>query len=268
MRKSIVGAYHAAFAFQRSGGLEGGAARRAAIRAMSPDERAKWDRDMAAGFDVAHEHRERALKAAKLGRRRIRPPRWRKPEPEKTRRYCQQINMDAVLDPRMSPGAARCLVLIVSECGRYKERLLCNGYLGGLLDRSPRQVQRYVSELTELGYITCRPQIHPETKCTTGRHIKPSAKCFPYWHPDGPGEPNKPLSHWNKGRDTDAPHEISKSKNLFIERKLSTGPNPAEDPRRRDPVRYIPPIPGFVEDEPDIGKLSRQEIESRYGWGA
>jgi hypothetical protein len=242
------------------------AARFAEIRSMPPDQYTEWSRNIQAGEDVKHEHRERAVKAAKLGKRKAKPPRWRKMEPERTRRYCQQINMDAILDPRLSPGTARCLVLIMSECGRYRERLLTNGYLGGLLDRSPRQTQRYVSELTELGYITCRPQIHPKTKFTIGRHIKPTSKCYPFWHPDGPGDIEKPLSHWNTCQDTSAPHELSKPKTVYIDRRLSTGTNPAENPFRRDPIYRTPPIPGFVEAGDESGRLARWEDEIRYGW--
>lgn len=198
---------------------------------------------------VKHEHRVRAKKAVKRQRR----PRQIGPPPERTRRYCQPIAMDAVLDPRLKPGDVKCLVLIMSECGRYRQRLLTNGYLANLLHKSERQVQRYVSWLEKCGYIKTWPQLHPITKCTIGRFIRPLAPCYPYWHPDGLGDIAKPLSHWNAGRDTHVPHELSNNNRVFFERKLSTGPNPAEDPFRHKPV-------------PDSGGLSFQEDEIRYGY--
>lgn len=198
---------------------------------------------------VSHEHRVRAKEALK----RQRKPRQVGPRPERTRRYCQPIAMDAVLDSRLKPGDVQCLVLILSECGRYRQRLLTNGYLANLLHKSARQVQRYVSWLERCGYIKTWPQLHPITKCTIGRYVRPLAPCFPYWHPDGPGDIEKPLSRWNPGHDTPDPHKSSNTKNNYKGRKLSTEPNPAENPFRHSAAL-------------DVGPLSFEEDEKRYGY--
>lgn len=228
-------AYHAAFIGAASA-LARKKALNAEIEAMTPEARAKRLAELTKQEEIRHEWRDRAREAFKMKKRTPKPPRWRRPAPERTRRFCQPVAMTGVLDPRLSPGASRCLVLIVSECGRYTHRLLTNGYLGSLLSKSARQVQRYVSELTELGYIKCWPQVHPVTKCTIGRFIKPLAPCYPYWHPDGPGDTGKPLSHWTRGHDASDPDKPHKPKNYTDVLKRSTGGNPAEDPFRRDPT--------------------------------
>jgi hypothetical protein len=238
-------------------------ARRRAINAeranWTPEQRAQYRAEQERRLLVSHEHRVRAKEAQK----RQRKPRPTLPPPERTRRYCQPIAIDPVLDRRLCPGAARCLVLIMSECGRYRHRLLNNGYLANLLHRSERQVQRYISQLVALGYIKTWPQLDPITKATTGRFIRPLAPCFPYWHPDGPGDIEKPLSRWNHCRDTNVSHELSKTKRVYIERKLSTARNPAEDPMRH---RRQDPQWNYLADDAGAGDLSFQEDEVRYGY--
>lgn len=219
------------------------------LNSMSPEARKRSQAAYESGEDVRHEHRVRALEARKRKLRTAKPPRCRLPAPERTRRFCQPISMEGVLDPRLSAGASRCLVLVMSECGKYRVRLLTNGYLGNLLNRSARQVQRYISELVEYGYLICWPQRHWKTKAQIGRFIKPTAKCFPFWHADGPGNPGKPLSRWNDGHDRTVPHEISKTKQSTVECKLSTDRNPAEHPRRRESAGW-----------------AFQQDEAKYGW--
>lgn len=228
-------------------------ARKRAINAewdkLTPEERACRYAERERADQIRHEHSVRAREAMK----RQRKPRPLLPPPERTRRFCQPVAMDVVLDPNLTPGDARCIVLIMSECGRYRQRLLTNGYLASLLHRSERQVQRYISKLERLGYIKTWPQLHPVTKCTIGRYVRPLSPCFPYWHSEGPGDIEKPLSHWNQGRDTQGPHKPSKSKKPYKEYKLSTDANPAESPFRHRAAL-------------GVGPLSFEEDEKRYGY--
>jgi hypothetical protein len=128
--------------------------------------------------------RSQRARAAQASGARHDDPRANRPAPRPSKQWCQAINTRVAADDRLSQGAKNCLVFIVSEIGNRGQRILCNSYLGYLMSRSPRTVQRYIAQLKKYGYIKA-VELHCQRGMTTGREISVVASAVrPFWHPE------------------------------------------------------------------------------------
>ena len=76
--------------------------------------------------------------------------------PPTTGRYVLPIRQSFVMDARLMPGTTRMLTLLAGWGGNGRSIDTTLGVLGRKLSRSPRQIQRYLRDAAEEGYVYFR----------------------------------------------------------------------------------------------------------------
>lgn len=151
------------------------AAKRQAQRPLDPKKEAEiWERAEARNI-----RSERAIAAQRAGVRTPLPVRRRNArKPQCSKMWCKAMSLDAAQDTELSKGARVALQFIraLTEKG---EKITRAG-LSALLGVSTRQVQRYLSELRETGYIATQ-LICTATGWVVGQAVQIAAKVLPYF---------------------------------------------------------------------------------------
>lgn len=142
---------------------------------ITPEENAEiWERAEARNI-----RSERATAAQRAGVRTPKPIRRRNArEPQCSKMWCKAMSLDAAQDTELSKGARVALQFIraLTEKG---EKITRAG-LSALMGVSTRQVQRYLSELRETGYIATQ-LIRTATGWVVGQAVQIAAKVLPYF---------------------------------------------------------------------------------------
>ena len=113
-------------------------------RPVTEEERKAWeDRAVRA---------QRAKEAQRSGKRAPVPKRAPKAPPKPSRLYSPEMSCDAARDVELSKGARVCLQLI-HAVQRGRTPIIHRAWLADRLGVSVRQVQRYLHQLRECGYI-------------------------------------------------------------------------------------------------------------------
>ena len=73
--------------------------------------------------------------------------------PEPSTAFVLPVRQDFIRDPRIMPGTTRMLMLIAGWSGRERDIFTTLGTLADKLGRSIRQVQRYIKDAAEEGYL-------------------------------------------------------------------------------------------------------------------
>ncbi len=116
----------------------------AAQTPLTPTEVNEWEARSA--------RQQRAKDAQRAGQRTAPPPRADRPPPRPSRLYAPPMACDAARDTRLSSGAVRCLQIIHALQRGHQPRPT-KAWLAEQIGVSARQVQRYLAELREWGYI-------------------------------------------------------------------------------------------------------------------
>lgn len=144
--------------------------------------------DAVAACGLSNEERERfvqqaqrsarAKAAQKIGQRTPKPKRAKAAAPQKSRMFIPDMAADAFRDARLSNGAKACLGLI-HALAKQRQPVSRAG-LAALLNKSIRQVQRYLAELDAYGYIV-RELVHSISGWITGQIISITSKVLPFF---------------------------------------------------------------------------------------
>lgn len=73
--------------------------------------------------------------------------------PTQSTAFVLPVRQDFVRDPRIMPGTTRMLMLIAGWSGRERDIFTTLGTIADKLGRSIRQVQRYIKDAAEEGYL-------------------------------------------------------------------------------------------------------------------
>lgn len=132
----------------------------------------------------AHDNFDIKRRRAKISMgTRAEPPKrfWQLP-PVPTQQYTRQMSAEFLDDKRLSQGAKNLLTRLVALAGHKNEVDTNKTSLAKITDRSTRTIQRYLHELTLLGYIHRLVRTSALTQFDIGLKIFIDKKAMPFFH--------------------------------------------------------------------------------------